>query len=118
MRCSCFGNCGGLLDLSLVGPVYEHLVVFGDLGGPIVPSADERPGSAPYVAVTVRREMSASPSRRSMVVSVKRRVLWTVINVLGFLVAVVIFYLGLGVGLAFNPLLGALLWILALALMP
>ena len=54
----------------------------------------------------------------SMVVSVKRRVLWTVINVLGFLVAVVIFYLGLGVGLAFNPLLGALLWILALALMP
>ena len=53
-----------------------------------------------------------------MVVSVKRKVLWTVIHVLGFLVAVVIFYLGLGVGLAFNPLLGALLWILALALMP
>ena len=47
--------------------------------------------------------------------SVKRKVVWTVINVLGFLVAVVIFYLGLGVGLAFNPLLGTLLWILALA---
>ena len=52
------------------------------------------------------------------VVSVKRKVMWTVIHVLGFLVAVVIFYLGLGVGLAFNPLLGTLLWILALALMP
>ena len=50
-----------------------------------------------------------------MVVSVKRKVLWIVIHVLGFLVAVVIFYLGLGVGLAVNPLLGTLLWVLALA---
>ena len=48
--------------------------------------------------------------------SVKRKVLWTVIHVLGFLVAVVIFYLGLGVGmLAVNPWLGTLLWVLALA---
>ena len=49
------------------------------------------------------------------VVSVKRKVMWTVIHVLAFFVAVVIFYFGLGVGLAFNPLLGTLLWILALA---
>ena len=38
--------------------------------------------------------------------SVKRKVLWTVIHVLRFLVVVVIFYLGLGVGLAVNPWLG------------
>ncbi len=30
-----------------------------------------------------------------------------------FLLAVVVFYLGLGVGLAFNPLLGMLLWAVA-----
>ena len=35
--------------------------------------------------------------------SVKRKVLWTVVHVLGFLVAVVIFYLGLGVGLETGP---------------
>ncbi len=45
----------------------------------------------------------------------KRKVLCIVIHVLVFMVALVIFYLGLGVGLAVNPLLGTLLWILALA---
>ena len=44
-----------------------------------------------------------------------RKVVWIGIHVLVFLVAVVLFYLGLGVGLAVNPLLGTLLWILALA---
>ena len=47
--------------------------------------------------------------------SVKQKVVWIGIHVLVFLVAVVIFYFGLGVGLAVNPLLGTLLWILALA---
>ncbi len=37
------------------------------------------------------------------------------IHVLVFLAAVVIFYFGLGVGLAFNPMLGTLLWIAAFA---
>ena len=30
-----------------------------------------------------------------------------------FLLAVVVFYLGLGLGLQFNPLLGTLLWLVA-----
>ena len=30
-----------------------------------------------------------------------------------FLLAVVVFYLGLGLGLSFNPLLGSLLWLAA-----
>ena len=34
-------------------------------------------------------------------------------HVLLFVVAVVVFYLGLGVGLQFNPVLGTLLWIAA-----
>ena len=33
-----------------------------------------------------------------------------VLHVVLFLVAVVVFYLGLGVGLAFNPALGMILW--------
>ena len=33
-----------------------------------------------------------------------------------FLVAVVVFYLGLGVGLAFNPALGMILWFVSGAL--
>ena len=37
------------------------------------------------------------------------------IHALVFLAAVVIFYFGLGVGLAFNPTLGTLLWIAAFA---
>ena len=47
--------------------------------------------------------------------SVKQKVVWIGIHVMVFLVAVVIFYFGLGLGLAVNPLLGTLLWILALA---
>ena len=47
--------------------------------------------------------------------SVKRKVVWIGIHVMVFLVAVVISFFGLGVGLAVNPLLGTLLWILALA---
>ena len=39
-----------------------------------------------------------------------------VIHVVLFLVAVVIFYLGLGIGLAFNPAYGTLLWFLSGAL--
>ena len=37
------------------------------------------------------------------------------IHALVFLVAVLIFYFGLGVGLAFNPTFGTLLWLLAAA---
>ncbi len=33
-----------------------------------------------------------------------------------FVLAVVVFYLGLGVGLAFNPALGTLLWVAAAGL--
>ena len=33
-----------------------------------------------------------------------------------FAVAILVFYLGLGVGLAFNPILGTLLWLLAAAI--
>lgn len=40
----------------------------------------------------------------------------TVAHVLLFAVAVVVFYFGLGVGLAFNPTLGTLLWIIAAGL--
>ena len=47
--------------------------------------------------------------------SVKKKVVRVGIHVLVFFVAVVIFYFGLGMGLAVNPLLGTLLWILALA---
>ena len=36
-----------------------------------------------------------------------------VAHILLFAVAVVVFYLGLGVGLALNPALGTLLWIIA-----
>ena len=34
-------------------------------------------------------------------------------HILIFLAAVLIFYFGLGVGLAFNPALGTLLWVVA-----
>ena len=40
----------------------------------------------------------------------------TVGHILLFVLAVVVFYLGLGVGLALNPTLGTLLWILAAGL--
>ena len=33
-----------------------------------------------------------------------------------FVLAFLIFYLGLGIGLAFNPILGTLLWLLAAAI--
>ena len=33
-----------------------------------------------------------------------------------FVLAVVVFYLGLGVGLAFNPALGTILWVVAAGL--
>ena len=33
-----------------------------------------------------------------------------------FLLALIIFYLGLGIGLAFNPLPGSLLWLISLVL--
>ena len=36
-----------------------------------------------------------------------------VAHILLFALAVVVFYLGLGVGLALNPLVGTLLWIVA-----
>lgn len=39
-----------------------------------------------------------------------------VAHVLLFLLAVVVFYFGLGVGLQFNPALGTLLWLLAAAI--
>ena len=39
-----------------------------------------------------------------------------VAHILLFAVAVVVFYLGLGVGLALNPALGTLLWIIAAGL--
>ncbi len=39
-----------------------------------------------------------------------------VAHVLLFVLAVVVFYLGLGVGLAFNPALGTFLWIVAAGL--
>ena len=39
-----------------------------------------------------------------------------VAHVLLFLLAVVVFYFGLGVGLQFNPTLGTLLWLLAAAI--
>ena len=38
------------------------------------------------------------------------------IHALVFLAAVVIFYSGLGVGLALNPMLGTLLWLVALSI--
>ena len=47
--------------------------------------------------------------------SVKKKVVRVCMHVFVFLVALVIFYFGLGVGLAVNPWLGTLLWILALA---
>ncbi len=37
-------------------------------------------------------------------------------HVVVFLLAVVVFYLGLGVGLALNPLLGMLLWVAAVTI--
>ena len=39
-----------------------------------------------------------------------------VAHVLLFVLAVVVFYLGLGVGLTMNPTLGTLLWIVAFAI--
>lgn len=38
------------------------------------------------------------------------------IHVLVFVVAVVIFYVGLGIGLTLNPTLGSLLWIASFAM--
>lgn len=45
-----------------------------------------------------------------------RRVLTIAWHVLLFLVAVVVFYLGLGIGLAWNPAAGTVLWVVAGAL--
>ena len=39
-----------------------------------------------------------------------------VVHVLLFVLAVVVFYFGLGVGLQFNPALGTLLWLIAAAI--
>ena len=39
-----------------------------------------------------------------------------VAHVLLFILAVVVFYFGLGVGLQFNPALGTLLWLVAAAI--
>ena len=47
--------------------------------------------------------------------SVVRKTIGIGIHVLLFLAALAIFYFGLGVGLAFNPTLGTLLWVAARA---
>ena len=47
--------------------------------------------------------------------NVVRKTIGIGIHVLLFLAALVIFYFGLGVGLAFNPTLGTLLWVAAFA---
>ena len=39
-----------------------------------------------------------------------------IVHVLLFVLAVVVFYFGLGVGLQFNPALGTLLWLIAAAI--
>ena len=39
-----------------------------------------------------------------------------VVHVLLFVLAIVVFYFGLGVGLQFNPTLGTLLWLIAAAI--
>ena len=39
-----------------------------------------------------------------------------VVHVLLFVLAVIVFYFGLGVGLQFNPALGTLLWLIAAAI--
>ena len=44
------------------------------------------------------------------------KTLKTAAHVLLFVVAVVVFFLGLGLGLQFNPTLGTLLWIAAAAI--
>lgn len=64
----------------------------------------------PSVGVTAS---GTSPSGKVM--SAVRKVIGIGIHALTFLVAVVIFYFGLGVGLAFNPTLGTLLWVAAFA---
>ena len=40
----------------------------------------------------------------------------TTAHVLLFLLAIVVFYLGLGIGLQFNPNLGTILWVVAAAI--
>ena len=40
----------------------------------------------------------------------------TTAHVLLFLIAIVVFYLGLGIGLQFNPNLGTILWLAAAAI--
>ncbi len=40
----------------------------------------------------------------------------TAAHVLLFIAAVLVFYLGLGIGLQFNPTLGTLLWLVAAAI--
>ena len=40
----------------------------------------------------------------------------TTAHVLLFLIAIVVFYLGLGIGLQFNPNLGTILWLVAAAI--
>ena len=45
--------------------------------------------------------------------TIVRKTIGIGIHAFVFLLAVVIFYFGLGVGLAFNPTLGTLLWVAA-----
>ena len=47
--------------------------------------------------------------------TVARKFIGIAAHVVLFVAAVIIFYLGLGVGLALNPTLGTLLWIAAFA---
>ncbi len=44
------------------------------------------------------------------------RALKIAIHVLLFILAIIVFYLGLGVGLALNPTAGTILWIVAAAI--
>ncbi len=44
------------------------------------------------------------------------KVLKTALHLLLFFVAIIVFYLGLGIGLAANPIVGTLLWLAAAAL--
>ena len=44
------------------------------------------------------------------------KVLKTALHLLLFAVAIIVFYLGLGIGLSANPIVGTLLWLAAAAL--
>ena len=83
----------------------------GRVGRPSTANCHEMLTRAGSCGSAILCREDAPVAHREMVML--RRAFWISLHLLVFLLAVVVFYLGLGLGLSWNPLVGTLLWLAA-----